>query len=93
MLETRRSLIQRECEILEICVAEKKPTHLLFETNSNYDKLKKITNSLVERKLLEKVNVKQTDHRTIYHYKTTSKGINYIDQLRMVLSFGNDRES
>jgi len=93
MAENRRSLIQRERQILEICKNVMKPTHLLFETNSNYDKLLEITNSLVERKLLEKVNVKQTDHRTIYHYKTTSKGINYIDQLRMVLNYGNNKES
>jgi len=91
MLENRRSLIERETQILEICKAETKPTHLLFSTNSNYDKLLQITNSLQERNLLERVRLKHTDQRTTYHFKTTPKGINYIDQLKEVLNYGNNR--
>jgi predicted transcriptional regulator len=91
MLENRRSLIERETQILEICKAETKITHLLFSTNSNYYNLLQITNSLQERNLLERVRLKHTDQRTIYHFKTTPKGINYIDQLKEVLNYGNNR--
>lgn len=81
--ERRRDRHDIVAEILKTAVKGQIKTHIMYKAKLSYSQISEYLPLLVEKGFLENANVARGKQRTIV-YRTTSKGLQFIENLESV---------
>jgi len=70
-------------EMLKVAMDGKIKTHIMYEAKLNYPQIEECLELLVEKKLLENNTIKRK-RQIIKIYKTTERGMEFLDHLEIV---------
>jgi len=83
VLNKRRDRHDIVAEILKTARGGKIKTHIMYKAKLSYSQTNEYLNLLIEKGLLENMTFKQK-RRTINAYKTTEKGVEFLNRLDML---------
>ncbi|UCG45964.1 MAG: DUF4364 domain-containing protein [Candidatus Bathyarchaeota archaeon] len=87
----RRDRHRIVADILNYATRGRKKTHIMYQAKLAYGQLSEYLPLLVEKGFLEGLNIKQGKHTTVI-YKTTRKGIEFINRLESLNKLWDSRE-
>ena len=80
MADNRRDYHEIVADILRIARSSKTKAHIMNKASVTYSQLNEYLPMLIEKGLLENMTIKQK-RRTIKKYKTTEKGVEFLNRL------------